>query len=363
MLPLTPPVQPMLATAADGIPRRTGLVFEPKWDGYRCIVFRDSGASNPAEEVQLQSRSGKFLTRYFPEAVAMLREALPDRCVVDGELVVTRGGRLSFDALSERVHPAASRIELLSNESPSSFIAFDLLAIDDSVLLDLPFRARRNALEQVLRTGSNVHLTPLTDDPDVAAQWFDIFEGAGLDGVICKPADGPYTPGKRTMLKIKHARTADCVVAGFRWHKTGDVVGSLLLGLYDDHDVLHHVGVVGAFPAAQRAALVGELEPLRVGAQDSHPWLGEAHGEQRLPGAENRWRAGELPWVPLRPERVVEVAYEHTEGGHPARFRLNPRFVRWRPDREPRSCRYDQLDEPARYDLDAVLRGEVRAKA
>ncbi|HEY3263261.1 MAG TPA: ATP-dependent DNA ligase [Pseudonocardiaceae bacterium] len=367
MLPLTPPIEPMLATAIDGIPRRDGLVFEPKWDGYRCIVFRD-GAS-----VELQSRSGKLLTRYFPEAVDMLLEALPQRCVLDGELVVTRGGRLSFDALNERVHPAASRIELLSRESPSSFIAFDLLAIDDTVLLEVPYRQRREALEEVLDVGTHVHRTPITDDPDVAAQWFDLFEGAGLDGLIAKPVDAPYQPGRRAMFKIKHARTADCVVAGFRWHKTGDVVGSLLLGLYDDHDVLHHVGVVGAFPAAQRAALVTELAPLREGAQDGHPWLpsagsgagsgadsGADSGLQRLPGAENRWRAGGLPWEPLRPERVVEVAYEHTEGGFPYRFRLNPRFVRWRPDRDPRSCRYDQLDEPARYDLDSVLRGEVR---
>jgi ATP-dependent DNA ligase len=360
VLPLTPPIEPMLATATSGIPRRDGLMFEPKWDEFRCIVFRDG------EQVELQSRSGKLLTRYFPEAVGYLAQALPSRCVLDGELVVTRNGRLSFDALTERVHPAASRIELLSVQSPSSFVAFDLLAIDDTVSLDAPFHERRAALERLVRTGSNVHLTPITDDPDVAAQWFELFEGAGLDGLIAKPAGAPYQPGKRAMLKIKHARTADCVVAGFRWHKTGDVVGSLLLGLYDDNDVLHHVGVVGAFPAAQRAALVGELEPLRAGADTDHPWLGEEDGSgagpaRRLPGAENRWRAGGLPWVPLRPERVVEVAYEHTEGGHPARFRLNPRFVRWRPDREPRTCRYDQLDEPARYDLDSVLRGEVRA--
>lgn len=344
----------MLATSADGIPRRDGLIFEPKWDGYRCIVFRDG------DEVELQSRSGKSLVRYFPDAVAMLRAALPARCVVDGELVVIRNGRLSFDALNERVHPAASRIELLARQSHSSYVAFDLLAIDDTALLDVPFRERRAALEQVVQTGEHVHLTPVTEDPDVAGQWFELFEGAGLDGLIAKPAGSPYTPGKRTMLKIKHARTADCVVAGFRWHKTGDVVGSLLLGLYDDADLFHHVGVVGAFPAAQRAALVDELAPLREGVDD-HPWLQPAAMGQRLPGAEHRWRSGEAPWEPLRPERVVEVAYEHTEGGHPARFRLNPRFVRWRPDRDPRSCRYDQLDEPARYDLEAVLRGDVRA--
>ena len=355
MLPLTPPIEPMLATGVDGIPDRPGLVFEPKWDGFRCIVFRDG------DDVVLQSRSGKPLIRYFPEAAGSVSAALPNRCVVDGELVVVRDGRLSFDALTERVHPAASRISLLAGENPASFIAFDLLAIDDTVLLETPFEERRAALERVVETGSHVHLTPTTDSQDTARQWFEIFEGAGLDGLIAKATDGPYLPGKRAMLKIKHARTADCVVGGFRWHKSGDVVGSLLLGLYDDGGVLHHVGVVGAFPVAQRAALVEMLAPLRSNAAAGHPWLDEPRSPiQRLPGSENRWRSGEQPWEPLRCERVVEVAYEHTEGGHPRRFRLNPRFVRWREDREPASCRYDQLDEPANYDLDAVLRGEVR---
>lgn len=349
MLPLSPPVEPMLARSAAAIPDQPGLVFEPKWDGYRCIVFRDG------EHVELQSRSGKPLTRYFPEAVIMLRAALPDRCVLDGELVVIKDRRLSFDALSERVHPAASRIQLLAEQSHSTFIAFDLLAVGDTTLLEQPFSQRRDALAQTVRTSPHVHLTPLTSDPDLARQWFDVFEGAGLDGVIAKDCTAPYTPGKRTMLKIKHARTADCVVAGFRWHKTGDVVGSLLLGLYDDGGLLHHVGVCGAFPAAQRTALVQELAPLRANAAREHPWLAGPVAGQRLPGAENRWRSGESSWEPLLPQRVVEVAYEHTEGAHPARFRLNPRFVRWRPDREPGSCRYDQLDEPARYDLDKLL--------
>jgi ATP-dependent DNA ligase len=355
MLPLKPPVEPMLATSVGEIPQRSGLVFEPKWDGFRCLVFRDG------DEVTLQSRSGKPLARYFPEMLGTARDALPARCVVDGELVVVREGRLSFDALTERVHPAASRINLLAAEHPASYIAFDLLALDDSTLLELPFSERRAALEQVFEPGEHAHLTPTTDEVDVARQWFDIFEGAGLDGLIGKASDGQYLPGKRAMLKIKHKRTADCVVGGFRWHKSGNVVGSLLLGLYDSVGMLHNVGVCGAFPAAQRAALVEELAPLRVDAAVDHPWLaGAAPGMQRLPGAENRWRAGEQPWEPLRCERVVEVGYEHTEGGHPRRFRLNPRFVRWRDDREPTSCRYEQLDEPASYDLDAVLKGEVR---
>jgi ATP-dependent DNA ligase len=355
MLPLKPPVEPMLASSVGEIPERDGMVFEPKWDGFRCLVFRDG------DDLMLQSRSGKGLARYFPEMLGTLRDALPDRCVVDGELVVVRNGRLSFDALTERVHPAASRIAMLAEEHPSSYVAFDLLALGDTALLELPFNERRAALEQVFEPGEHAHVTPTTSDVGTARQWFDIFEGAGLDGLIGKAADVHYLPGKRAMLKIKHRRTADCVVGGFRWHKTGDVVGSLLLGLYDDTGLLHNVGVAGAFPAAQRAALVRELAPLRVNAEADHPWLsGSVPGMQRLPGAENRWRAGEQPWEPLRCERVVEVGYEHTEGEHPKRFRLNPKFVRWRDDREPESCRYGQLDEPTSYDLDAVLNGEVR---
>lgn len=357
MLPLKPPVEPMLASPVGDIPERDGMVFEPKWDGFRCLVFRDG------DDIMLQSRSGKPLARYFPEMIDTLRDALPARCVVDGELVVVREGRLSFDSLTERVHPAASRVNMLAAEHPSSYVAFDLLALDDNALLDLPFAERRAALEQVFEPGENAHLTPTTDDVAVARQWFDIFEGAGLDGLIGKASDVQYLPGKRAMLKIKHKRTADCVVAGFRWHKSGDVVGSLLLGLYDDDGTLHSVGVCGAFPAAQRASLVQELAPLRTDAEVDHPWLsGAAEGPQRRPGAEHRWRAGEQPWEALRCERVVEVAYEHTEGSHPKRFRLNPKFVRWRDDREPTSCRYDQLDEPAGYDLEAVLNGEVRAR-
>lgn len=357
-LPLTPPVQPMLATSVGAIPDTVGMLFEPKWDGYRCLVFRDGN------EVVLQSRSGKPLTRYFPEVVDAVRTALPRRCVLDGELVVAVDGRLEFDALSERVHPAASRIRALALQKPASYVAFDLLAIENVAILELPFSQRRAALQQAVPGGPRVHLTPVTDSPVIARQWYTAFEGAGLDGLVGKSANAPYSPGKRTMIKIKHARTADCVVGGFRWHaaeQPGVAVGSLLLGLYDEYDVLHHVGVVGSFPAAQRRALVAALDPQRTGGVDAHPWLGEhATDGRRVPGGENRWRAGERPWEPLRPELVVEVGYEHTEGAHPARLRHTARFERWRPDRDPASCRYDQLDEPVRYDLDAVLRGHVQ---
>ena len=349
----------MLATSVAAIPRTPGLAFEPKWDGYRCLVFRDG------DEVVLQSRSGKSLTRYFPEVVDALRAALPRRCVVDGELVVVVGDRLSFDALSTRAHAAGSRIRALAESSPASYLAFDLLAIEDIAVLELPFAQRRDAVEQTLCGGPLVHLTPLTHSVATARQWFTLFEGAGLDGLVGKSVASPYSPGKRTMIKIKHARSADCVLAGFRWHaaeQPGKAVGSLMLGLHDERGVLHHVGVVGAFPDARRRALVAELAPLRAGASESHPWLGaHAADGRRLPGGENRWGAGEQPWEPLRPERVVEVGYEHTEGGHPARFRQNARFQRWRPDRDPVSCSYDQLEEPARYDLDAVLHGEIRS--
>ncbi|HEX2298414.1 MAG TPA: ATP-dependent DNA ligase [Pseudonocardiaceae bacterium] len=356
-LPLTPPVPPMLATSVPAIPQTPGMVFEPKWDGYRCLVFRDG------DEVVLQSRSGKPLTRYFPEVVDALRAALPRRCVVDGELVVAVGDRLSFDALGKRAHAAVSQIRALAESSPASYMCFDLLAIEDVVVLTLPFAQRRDALEQTVHGGSLAHLTPVTDSLATARRWFTLFEGAGLDGLVGKGVATPYSPGKRTMIKIKHARSADCVVAGFRWHAAeapGKAVGSLLLGLHDEHGVLHHVGVVGAFPDTRRRALVAEIAPLRDGASENHPWLGaHATDGRRLPGGENRWGGGE-PWEPLRPERVAEVGYEHTEGGHPARFRQNARFQRWRPDRDPASCGYDQLDEPARYDLDAVLHGEVR---
>ncbi|MEJ2853011.1 MULTISPECIES: ATP-dependent DNA ligase [unclassified Saccharothrix] len=353
-LPLNPPVQPMLANAVDEIPAGEGWVFEPKWDGYRCLVFRDG------DEVVLQSRSGKPLNRYFPEAVAALLRTLPERVVVDGELVVAKDDKLDFDALSERIHPAESRIKLLSAQTPAVFVAFDLLALADDLLLDRPTTERRARLEELITPGDSLYLTPSTDDADLARQWFDLFEGAGLDGVIGKPAAGPYTPGKRTLVKVKHARTADCVVAGLRWHKDtepGTAVGSLLLGLHDDNGVLNHVGVVGSFKAAERRALAQELSPLIT--TEDHPWLVEPDG-RRLPGEINRWRSKQADWVPLRPERVLEIAYSQTEGAEPVRLRHNGQFRRWRPDRDPESCRYDQLDQPARYDVESVLRGEVR---
>ncbi|WP_433270510.1 ATP-dependent DNA ligase [Actinosynnema sp. CS-041913] len=353
-LPLNPPVQPMLANAVDEIPTGPDWVFEPKWDGYRCLVFRDG------DELFLQSRSGKPLNRYFPEAVAALLRTLPDRVVVDGELVVAKDDKLDFDALSERIHPAASRVRLLSEQTPASFVAFDLLAVGDEVLLDEACVKRRERLEGLVTPGDSLYLTPATTDGALALQWFELFEGAGLDGVIGKPASAGYTPGKRTMVKVKHARTAECVVAGLRWHKDtepGTAVGSLLLGLHDDRGVLHHVGVVGSLKAAERRALAEELSGLITDGE--HPWLVEPDG-RRLPGEINRWRGKQAEWVPLRPERVLEIAYTQTEGGAPVRLRHNGQFRRWRPDRDPESCRYDQLDQPARYDVESVLRGEVR---
>ncbi len=363
-LAVHPPVKPMLAGPVDGIPDTPGLLFEPKWDGYRCLVFLDPQADEP---VTLQSRTGKPLDRYFPEVVAHVR-ALDRPLVLDGELVVTSndsdGDRLDWDALGERIHPAKSRVRMLAEKTPARFIAFDLLALDDRDLCAEPFATRRELLAGVgLSADLGLHTTPVTDDPDVAREWFRVFEGAGLDGVIGKHGDRPYEPGKRTMLKIKHSRTADCVVAGLRWHaktEPGTAVGSLLLGLHDDEGRLHHVGVVGAFPAARRRELADEFAPLRTDGE--HPWLGPgAEDGRRLPGSVNRWNSSEQPWVPLRPERIVEVSYDHTEGDAPSRFRHTTQFVRERPDREPESCRYDQLDEPARYDLDSVLRGEIRA--
>jgi ATP-dependent DNA ligase len=341
-LPVLPPVSPMLAKLTPGLPTGAAYVYEPKWDGFRAIVFRDG------DEVEIGSRNTRPLTRYFPELVDPLRRQLPARCVLDGEVVIASATGLDFDALLQRIHPAASRIELLARETPASFVAFDLLALGDEDLRGRPFSERRARLEEALGdAGPPLHLTPATDDPGLAATWFDRFEGAGLDGVIAKATDLPYVEGKRLMLKVKHDRTADCVVAGFRWHKDGAGVGSLLLGLYDDEGTLHHVGVATSFSASRRRELVGDLADLREGALEGHPWRSWAEaeaGDGRMPGAASRWNAGkDLGWEPLRVERVAEVSYDHLQGD---RFRHATRLVRWRPDREPSSCTYTQLETP-----------------
>ena len=352
-LPVMPPVAPMLAKSVRDIPAGA-LSFEPKWDGFRSVVFRDG------DEVEIGSRNERPMTRYFPEVAAALRANLPQRCVLDGEIVIPDrdGQRLDFDALLQRVHPAASRVKLLSEQTPASFVAFDLLAVGNEDCTGLPFEQRRARLEDVL-AGSRapVYVTPATRDRDVAVRWFSQFEGAGLDGVVAKPLDGPYEPDKRVMFKIKHERTADCVVAGYRPHKSGeDVIGSLLLGLYDDAGRLASVGVVGAFPMARRRELFTELQPL-VTTFEGHPWnwaaaQAEAVRNPRSSQA-SRWNAGkDLSFVPLRPERVLEVRYEHMEG---TRFRHTAQFSRWRPDRDPASCGFAQLEEPVSYDLTQIL--------
>ncbi len=349
-----PPVEPMLATSIKDVPVAEGVHYEPKWDGFRCIAFRDG------DEVVLGSRGGKELQRYFPEVLDAVRDALPRRCVLDGEIVVATGDRLDFDVLSQRIHPAVSRIELLAAQTPARVIAFDLLALGGESLLDAPYAQRRARLADVVPPDHHgVHLTPVTTDPDTGRDWFRLFEGAGLDGLICKDADLPYAPGKRLMKKVKHARTADCVVAGYRWHKSGPIVGSLLLGLYGDDGVLHHVGVSASFTAQRRKELVDELAPYGLDDVSAHPWAGWAAqtGAEttRMPGAPSRWSGTkDMTWQPLRPELVVEVGYDHMEGD---RFRHTARFTRWRPDRAPESCTYAQLERPVRFDLDRVLRG------
>ncbi|MDR6906894.1 ATP-dependent DNA ligase [Agromyces sp. 3263] len=349
-LPVMPPLAPMLAKSVKEIPD-AGHV-EPKWDGFRTIVFKDG------DEIELGSRNERPMTRYFPELVAALRENLPARCVIDGEIILTADGRLDFDALQQRIHPAASRVAMLAETTPASFVGFDLLAVGDERLMEEPFADRRRGLEEALAAASDpVFITPATADLAEARDWFTRFEGAGLDGVVAKPLDGTYQPDKRTMFKIKHERTADCVVAGFRWHKTGGIVGSLLLGLYDGEGRLHHVGVAASFPMARRASLVAELEPLVADDLSVHPWGEwadqEAHQSARLPGAVSRWNAGKnLSFVPLRPELVVEVAYDHMEGD---RFRHTAQFRRWRPDRTPESCTYEQLESPDGLDLSEIL--------
>ncbi|MFE9477241.1 ATP-dependent DNA ligase [Streptomyces spororaveus] len=349
-LPVMPPVKPMLAKSVAKIP--PGMQYEAKWDGFRALVYRDG------DEIELGSRTGKSLTRYFPELVEALKSNLPSRCVMDGEIVIVHGGRLDFDRLTERIHPAQSRVALLAETTPASFVAFDLLALGDDTLLDTPLADRRAALVRSLSTARPpVHLAPATTDPALAQEWFERFEGAGLDGVIAKPLDLLYRPDARLMFKVKHERTADVVVAGFRFHKSGPIVGSLLLGLYDVRGALQHVGVCAAFPMKRRAELVEELEPLRMPDPTGHPWAAwaeeSAHESARLPGAQSRWTGKkDLSWVPLRPERVVEVRYDHMEGD---RFRHTAQFHRWRADRTPESCTYAQLEEVVGYDLAEVL--------
>jgi len=346
-----PPVAPMLAKPAAAIP--TGQHYEPKWDGFRSIIFRDG------DEVEIGSRKERPMTRYFPEIVVAVLANFPSRAVIDGEIIIADQDRntLDFEALQQRIHPAASRVRLLSEQTPASFVAFDLLALGDDDLTQEPLAHRRAALEEALAGAvAPVYVTPATQDHDVARRWFDQFEGAGLDGLIAKGLDLRYQPDKRVMTKIKHERTADCVVAGYRLHKSGsDAIGSLLLGLYDDRGVLVSVGVVGAFPMARRRELLTELQPL-VTDFDDHPWAWARQEEgERTPrkSETSRWNAGkDLSFVPLRAERVVEVRYDYMEG---VRFRHTTQFVRWRPDREPRSCTYDQLERPVRFTLADVL--------
>ena len=351
---IDPPVEPMLAKLADTLPPAGGFLYEPKWDGFRAIVFR-RGSS-----LFIQSRDLRPLDRYFPELHDALLDALPDDIVVDGEIVIATPEGLDFDALQLRLHPAASRVEKLAKATPSSFVAFDLLALDGRDLRDERQDQRRRLLERALKNVARpVHLTPVTRDREVATDWLSRFEGAGLDGVIAKAEGARYVPGKREMLKIKHARTADCVVAGFRWHKDGKGtrVGSLLLGLYDDKGTLHHVGVTSSFTMAKRKALVEELEPLRADALENHPWRAWAdaagHEMTRMPGGQSRWSAGkDLSWEPLRIERVCEVKYDHMQGD---RFRHAATFLRWRPDKQPQDCRYDQLEVTTPFELEKVF--------
>ncbi len=357
-LPVMPPLAPMLAKATKTIPapeaHEGGLLYEPKWDGFRCIVFRDD------DEVELGSRNERPLTRYFPDVVAAVKRSLPPRCVVDGEIVIAIDRRLEFERLLERIHPADSRVQKLAVETPASFVAFDLLALGDRSLLELPQKERRGLLESALAGArARVHVTVATTKRQRAEEWFGSFEGAGLDGVVAKPLAAAYQPGKRTLLKVKHERTADVVLAGYRLHKTSKpdepLLGSLLLGLYDAAGRLQHVGVSAAFPVARRAELIAELEPLVVGPGD-HPWAEWAAAEgnsDRMPGAQSRWNSGkDLSWVPLEPSLVAEVGYDHMEG---TRFRHTTQFKRWRPDRAPESCTYEQLEEPVRYNLDDIL--------
>lgn len=354
-LVVPPPVLPMLAKKTGSLPEGEGWIFEPKWDGFRALVFRDG------DELYLQSRDEKPLRRYFPELDAPLFEALPERCVLDGEIVVVTDHGLDFEILQGRLHPAASRVDKLSRETPADVVFWDLLALGDDDLRALPFSERRAKLLDVL-SGARppVHVTPATIDRAIAADWFARFEGAGLDGVMAKPASGPYEPNKRAMIKVKHERTCECVVGGFRWHKNGKGthVGSLLLGLWDDDDgELHHVGVCASFTDKKRQELVDFLAPLREGALEGHPWRGWAeaeHASARKPGMTSRWNAGKsLVWEPLRPELVCEVAYDHMQG---SRFRHTAHFRKWRADKTPRECTYAQLEVTPPYELQKIFR-------
>jgi ATP-dependent DNA ligase len=368
--PIAPPVEPMLAKLATVLPSGDSFAYEPKWDGFRAIVYRGGG------EVYIQSRDLRPLDRYFPDLHDALIAALPDGCVLDGEIVIATAHGLDFDALQLRLHPAASRVAKLAAVTPASFVAFDALAAEGEDLRAAPQRDRRERLERLLTdVKPPVYLTPMTRDRNLAAEWLSRFEGAGLDGVIVKPEDGVYEPGKRTMIKVKHARTADCVVAGFRWHKNGPgtLVGSLLLGLYDDRHRLQHVGVTSAFNMAARRQLAEELAPLRQNALDDHPWrewaeAGAGDGGAtapngrmtRMPGGQSRWSAGkDLSWEPVRVERVCEVKYDHMQGD---RFRHAAVFQRWRPDKSPKDCRYDQLEVTTPYELAKVFGAGVRGR-
>jgi ATP-dependent DNA ligase len=351
-LPVMPPVAPMLAKSVPAIP--PGASYEPKWDGFRAIIFRDG------DEIEIGSRNEKPMTRYFPELIAAFATELPERCVVDGEIVIATDDGLDFEALQQRIHPANSRVTMLSVQTPASFVAFDLLALGDDDLTGRPFAERRQLLERALAPAQPpVHVTPATSDREQAERWFSEFEGAGLDGVVAKPLDGRYQPDKRVMFKIKHERTADCVVAGYRVHKTGDdAIGSLLLGLYDDAGSLASVGVIGAFPMARRRELFVEMRQL-VTTFEGHPWnWGQRTAEVgRTPRSSetSRWNVGkDLSFTPLRPELVVEVRYDHMEG---VRFRHTAQFSRWRPDRTPESCTYDQLERPVTFELADIVPG------
>lgn len=337
-----PPVAPMLAKVSTSIPDTPGLFFEPKWDGFRAIIFRDN------DEIEIGSRNERPMKRYFPELLDPIKEILPAKSVIDGEIVIVTPHGLDFEALLQRIHPADSRVKRLAAEMPASFVAFDLLALGMEDLRNTPFADRRKMLEAALSdAAAPIFVTPSTRDHDTAADWFDRFEGAGLDGVVAKGPDLGYHENERVMIKVKHIRTADCVVAGFRWHKSGPIVGSLLLGLFDDDGILHHVGVCGAFSNVRRKELVEELEPYRAESLDGHPWAAWADAiaadtTQRTPGGQSRWNAKkDVSWQPLRPELVCEVKYDHLQGD---RFRHATQFVRWRTDRNPESCKYSQLE-------------------